>query len=68
MKLSQCNLGQIVVIKEDPKKIGHIVGLGYNYDSPDSWSKGFVIPVVKFVGEELPRKIHYGNIDIFKAY
>lgn len=65
MKLSQCKIG--VLVKEtkvwelgkSKAKIGHVVGLGYGHNQE-------VIPLVHFVGEQLPRTIHHTNISIYK--
>lgn len=55
MKLSECNLGQIVQDKALPERIGHVVGLTKN-------SHHTVIPVVKFAGEDCPIAIHHDNL------
>jgi hypothetical protein len=70
MKLCECNLGQIVVEKGNKRRIGHVIGLAYNYDRPESWKEESteIIPIIKWVGEQIGVKIHYANIDIFKAY
>jgi hypothetical protein len=70
MKLRDCILGQIVVAQDNKRRIGHIVGLAFNYENPKAWENETVeiIPVVKFVGEQLETKIHYANIEIFTAY
>jgi hypothetical protein len=49
-------------------RIGHVVGVDYNIDgdvnnfTKDDWRCAEVVPVVKFAGEDKPRKIHYKNI------
>ena len=79
MKLCECTMGTLVVAKDNPMKIGHVVGLAYNYDIStilncrDRNTRGLpkeveVIPVIRFVREQTDTKIHYGNIDKFKAY
>ena len=78
MKLSECKLGEIIVAKDNPRKIGHIVGLTYSYPwrimatvDAKRYSDGTtetceIIPLVKFVGDELPVGIHPGNIEKLK--
>jgi len=70
MKLSECNMGQIVVAKGEGRKIGHIIGLIYNNSIREYWNDPSteIIPLVKFVDDQVPRGIHYNNIAIFKAY
>jgi hypothetical protein len=73
MKLCECTMGQLVVAKEDDKRIGHIVGLAYNYDLSilihcKDMSSVEIIPVVQFVGEDHTTKIHYENINKFTKY
>ena len=70
MKLCECNLGQIVVDLANKKRIGHIIGLIYNTTIPEYYKldNTEIIPLVQFVGEQLPVGIHYGNIDKFKTY
>jgi hypothetical protein len=53
-------------------QIGHIVGLAYNISNPDvnkftpeEWNVAEVVPLVRFAGEEKPRKIHHEHLDLF---
>lgn len=70
MKLSECNYG--VLVLSNDKKLGHIVGLTYDINisicEPKSNSEliGRTIPLVKFVGEDVPRGINNWNLSIFK--
>jgi hypothetical protein len=60
MKLSECNMGQIVMISKTSimsafGDIGHIVGLTKN-------STGGTIPVVLWAGKSIPEAIHQCNL------
>jgi hypothetical protein len=77
MKLSQMFIGQIVESTHPLsyhgriREIGHVVGLGLAYsthtiagshdDKPIP-----ILPLVKFVGEEVPRTIHPNNLRKYK--
>lgn len=68
MKLKECTIGTLVYTED--RKIGHIVGLTYNLSNQTIFKSCIledelferVIPLVKFVGDEIPRGIHYSNI------
>lgn len=70
MKLKECKIGTLVYTDDD--EIGHIVGLTHNIGfktiSQMTFSleslKDRVVPLVKFVGDEIPRGIHHHNLKI----
>ena len=80
MKLSEMFIGQIVMDSSPNResvrgniipRVGHIVDLSMEYDAwllprcPNSTTLR-VFPVVKFVGEEVPRKVAPHQIEPYK--
>ena len=71
MKLSQCKLGEIVRTNDDVRRVGHITGLTYNLSlktilSYGSESNPEIIPLVLFVGEQIPTPVNHCNLKIYK--
>tara|TARA_Y100000296_G_C4978632_1_gene159488 strand:- start:223 stop:420 length:198 start_codon:yes stop_codon:yes gene_type:complete len=64
MKLSECKRGEIVT--NESGRIGHVVGLAYQYEWEKEGTRGEVVPVVEWVGDAVPSKIHHGNIQLYK--
>ena len=74
MKLKDIFIGKLVAMDEPDMnglpQIGHVVDLDYNYGQSvirDAVKRGDissvkVLPVVKFVGESLPRTVNHCNL------
>ena len=70
MKLSECKLGEIVILKYshdeyNKDQVGHIVGLSRSFYTDLNLKKTYqVIPLVKFADTETPSAVHHHNLEI----
>ena len=77
MKLSQCEMGKVVVLSDvfdksyatGKPKVGHIVGLGLMYgpEIPVEPHGNHVVPLVLWAGENQPTKVNQNNIELLKG-